>query len=379
MIRRLILAATATAALVFASAAAHAYGPQRVALMDRAIWPEPLNTPAAFDRASRAEVLVFAAALQRLGGKDAEALKEELGLKSADTDAVRKISGRLMGVLLDNYASASRSCTQAEPFCAPAANADELAAAGRNLPGTLPQPYWQWLAESQRFHRLYAMEVVRLAALSPTISSEIETYGPVELTGLERPDRHFQFSFDDGPTGQGGTTDSLLPVLTANGIHAPFYMLGEKLAARVKKDGAATLRGLYQGQCPAMHGWEHKSHQKWAEWQSSVIRSRDLGRDTFGEAFRPWFRPPYGQRGADSGAFFAANGITVALWNIDSQDWNKEVSPQLAADRVLTLMLVWRRGTILFHDVHAKAATAVPAVVQSVRGAGVVWEDCRRP
>ncbi|MGE5515278.1 MAG: polysaccharide deacetylase family protein [Bacteroidota bacterium] len=378
MIHRLAIAAT-FAALAVSSAAALAAGPQQVAQMDRAVWPEPLASQRAFDRASRAEILVFAAALNDLSGKGEDELKQRLQIKRADTAAIRKTSDRLQAVLLDNFKIASRNCSADEPFCPAVVNADALAAAGNGLAAQAPQPYQPWLAAAQGFHRTYAAEIVRLAALFPTISSEIETYGDGERTGLELADRHFQFSFDDGPTAKGGTSDSLMPVLTANGIHAPFFMLGERLAARVAKDGAPALRQLYQGQCPALHGWEHKSHQKGTEWQDSVLRSRDLVRDTFGVSHRPWFRPPYGQRSADSGAFFAANGITVVLWNIDSQDWNKEVSAQQAADRVVTLMLLWRRGTILFHDVHPKAAIAIPALAQGLRGSGVLWEDCRRP
>lgn len=376
MTRRLRLL-VASAVLVLSSIAAHAAGPERIALMNRSSWPMALSSPAAFDRASRAEILVLAAAITDEAGKDGELLKQELRLKQVDTAAIRKTSDRLLGILLANYTVASRTCTQPDLFCPAVTGIEQLAAAGRGLAAALPQPFGQWLAESRNFHRLYAMEIVRLASLFPSVSSEIETYGDGERTGLELADRHFQFSFDDGPTARGGTTDTLLPILAANDIHAHFYMLGERLTARVRQDGAPALRQSYAGQCAALHGWEHKSHQKWAEWQDSVLRTRNLSRDTFGDTHRPWFRPPYGQRTADSGAFFAANGVTVALWNIDSQDWNAGINAEQAADRVVTLMLAWRRGTILFHDVHPKAAKAVPALVQGLRGSGVVWEDCR--
>ncbi|MBV5274363.1 MAG: hypothetical protein JZU52_12225 [Lamprocystis purpurea] len=35
-----------------------AYGPDTVAFADRSLWPETMNSTAAFDRASRAEILV---------------------------------------------------------------------------------------------------------------------------------------------------------------------------------------------------------------------------------------------------------------------------------------------------------------------------------
>jgi hypothetical protein len=38
------------------------------------------------------------------------------------------------------------------------------------------------------------------------------------------------------------------------------------------------------------------------------------------ENYVPLFRPPYGQRRADAQGFFKAQGVQVALWDIDAQD-----------------------------------------------------------
>ena len=95
--------------------------------------------------------------------------------------------------------------------------------------------------------------------------------------------------------------------------------------------------------------------------------------------YRPHFRPPYGQRTPESGSYFQKESLRVSLWNIDSQDWNANVGGTAAGDRVLTLMLLWRRGTILFHDVHPKAATAVPRLLDATRDAGLIWDGCGEP
>ena len=44
------------------------------------------------------------------------------------------------------------------------------------------------------------------------------------------------------------------------------------------------------------------------------------------------------------------------------QDWHASNSGPKAAGRVLSLMLVWRHGNILFHDIHPKAAEALPRI-----------------
>ncbi|WP_246888566.1 hypothetical protein [Pseudomonas chlororaphis] len=83
------------------------------------------------------------------------------------------------------------------------------------------------------------------------------------------------------------------------------------------------------------------------------------------------------QRQSDSAAFFKAQGIKVMLWGIDSQDWSKSISASAASQRVQTLMLLWRRGIILFHDIHNKAPLAVPALIAANKSNGVKWVDCR--
>ncbi len=242
----------------------------------------------------------------------------------------------------------------------------------------MPEKYRSWFANADTFHRQYAGELVRLAALFPKVSSEIDTFGPEERTGLELPDMHFLWTFDDGPSAKGGTTDSLIPILRQQGIHGMYYVLGERLKKRLQTDDAASLQRLYEGQCVGLHGWAHDSHQKSEQWQASILDTQRLIKDNLGTAYRPYFRPPYGQRRADSAPFFASNNLSVALWNIDSQDWNAKVSDRDAAQRVLALMLLWRRGVILFHDVHAKAVNAAPWVVAQTKHSGAVWEDCRQ-
>jgi peptidoglycan/xylan/chitin deacetylase (PgdA/CDA1 family) len=88
------------------------------------------------------------------------------------------------------------------------------------------------------------------------------------------------------------------------------------------------------------------------------------------------FRPPYGQRGDAVLKQLASSGLTDVLWNIDSQDWQAAVTPRLAAGRVVTLMLLWRRGILLFHDIHPKAREALPLVWSQV-DTGVTWLACR--
>ncbi|MGJ7904304.1 polysaccharide deacetylase family protein [Lysobacter sp. 1R34A] len=355
---------------------AQAAGPSAVASADRATWPHGLDTPAAFDRASRAEILAFARELATSESLDEAALLARLKLKQIDRASLDKIRARFWQRLSANYRLASRSCAPREAFCAAAEDAAALRKLAMAFDETPDRAYAAWRVDAARFHRIYLDETLRLAALFPRVSSEIDTYSSAELDGSELPDRQFLLSFDDGPSAPGGNTDRLLASLRQAGLDATFFVVGESLQRRL---GAAPARptDLYAGMCVASHGWEHQSHARWAQWQESVIRSDALVRAVAGPAYVPLFRPPYGQRRADSGPFFAQRGLRVALWSIDSQDWNAKVSAAEVQGRLLSLMLLWRHGTILFHDVHDKARVALPGLLRQTRGAGLHWLDCK--
>ncbi|MNP74939.1 hypothetical protein D3C76_1718970 [compost metagenome] len=68
----------------------------------------------------------------------------------------------------------------------------------------------------------------------------------------------------------------------------------------------------------------------------------------------------------------------MALWDIDSLDSNAQVTAEQSGQRVLTLMLLWRRGLIAFHDAQAKAQVAVPWLLQQTAQSGIGWEDCEK-
>ena len=363
----------AAAVLLFANLA-NAAGPAVVATADRATWPQPLNTPAGFDRASRAEILAFAHELALSESLDDAALAQRLNLKQIDRAGVDRIRARYWQRLSGNYRLASRGCGAREAFCAPAADATALRRLALAFDAAPEPAYAAWYADATRFHRIYLDEQLRLAALFARVSSEIDTYGSDELDGSELPDRRFLLTFDDGPSAAGGNTDKLLQTLRAHKLDATFFVLGQSLQQRMK---AASPAQTYAGMCVASHGWEHQSHARWPQWQDSVIRSSALIKAQTGAAYVPLFRPPYGQRRADSGEFFRQQGVRVVLWSIDSQDWNAKMSPADVQGRLLSLMLLWRHGTILFHDVHDKARVAVPWLLKQTQGARVDWMGCK--
>lgn len=368
MFRILLLAVGLLASAVYAA------GPQTMATVDRASWPQQLDSPAAFDTASRAEILMFAKTLLVSESRDEAALQQQLGIKQISLDSLQTVRQRFWARLLQNYQLAQLSCSQDRAFCPPVTDLSTLRQQASQL--LIAPQFAAWAQSSADFHRSYLNEQLRLAALFPKISSEIAPFSSLEHNGDELADLQFLLSFDDGPTASHGNSDRLLTTLAEQKLTGIFYVLGSSVQARLQKTSAAALQTLYAGQCVGLHGWQHKSHSQWNEWQDSVSRSNALLRQSLPDSYVAWFRPPYGQRLPDSAGFFQRQGLQVGLWNIDSQDWSSKVSADAAGQRVLTLMLLWRRGVILFHDIHSKALVAVPWLVRATQGSGLSWQDC---
>ncbi len=350
---------------------AHAAGPATVATGHRLLWPAPVATTHGFDQASRAALSVYRQTLLGWSSQSDAQLQELVRTRSLNRASVDQWLQRELAEVQANWLHAAADCPQAKPddwSCDPAW---VTARATR-----LPSAFSDWYRDMQDYSRAYQLEQLRLAALFPKISSEIARFNAQENTGSELPDRQFLLSFDDGPSAVGGHSDQTLMMLQQHQKSALFFMLGSRLHERRQQDGAEALQQRYQGQCLASHGWEHQSHAKWPQWQESVLHTRQLLAETFHpNQLMPLFRPPYGQRAADSGSFFAQQGIRVTLWGLDSQDWNTHLSDEAVLNRMRILMLIKRHGILLFHDVHPKAAQVLPALFTEL-GTGVQWLPC---
>ncbi|GGA47574.1 polysaccharide deacetylase family protein [Dyella nitratireducens] len=364
--------------LVFAAGSLHAAGPSEVAGGDRTFWPTPIHSTESFDLASRAELLAFGKALADSEQLDDQALQQRLQIKSFDHASVEHIRAIYWQRLTTNYMLAAAHCDNQQLFCAPVHNQSDFKRAAIAFTAPPQADYRAWFDQASAFHRIYLDELLRLAALFPKVNSEVETFSAQEIDGNGLGDREFLLSFDDGPTRAGGSTDAMLQILRSLHLNATFFTLGGSLQARLQQTSPAAVAATYQGMCVGAHGWEHRSHSTWPAWQDSVTRSIALVHDNLPDSYVPLFRPPYGQRRPDSGAFFAQHGLHVALWNIDSQDWNAKVDADQVKQRVLSLMLLWRHGIILFHDIHTKAQVAVPWLQSQLHDTDVQWLDCHR-
>ena len=363
-------------ALLLGGATAQAASTQ-VATLDRSQWPEALSTPALFDVASRAQILSFARELVASEVLDEGPLAERLGLRQINMTAINALRERWWQRLWASFDHAQQSCAEDASFCYAVDSLEDLKAQAAQFTVAADSFYAGWAEPGRAFSRAYLDEQLHMAALLPDISSEVVTFSDVEHNGDELNDRVFLLTFDGGPSPADGNTDWIADYLRRQKISATFFVLGNSVEQRLQSGPGNNLDSLYREQCVGVQGWQYRSHSQWLDWQSSILRSVALVQSQLPDTYVPQFRPPYGQRRPDSGEFFEGQQLDVVLWSIDAQDSNTQLSAEDSRDRVLSLMLLWRRGIIQLHDGQLKARSLLPALLTATAQSGIAWEDCR--
>jgi peptidoglycan/xylan/chitin deacetylase (PgdA/CDA1 family) len=363
-------------ALLLGGATAQAASTQ-VATLDRSQWPEALSTPALFDVASRAQILSFARELVASEVLDEGTLAERLGLRQINMTAINALRERWWQRLWAGFDHAQQSCAEDASFCYAVDSLEDLKAQAAQFTVAADSFYAGWAEPGRAFSRAYLDEQLHMAALLPDISSEVVTFSDVEHNGDELNDRVFLLTFDGGPSPADGNTDWIADYLRRQKISATFFVLGNSVEQRLQSGPGDNLDSLYREQCVGVQGWQYRSHSQWLDWQSSILRSVALVQSQLPDTYVPQFRPPYGQRRPDSGEFFEGQQLDVVLWSIDAQDSNTQLSAEDSRDRVLSLMLLWRRGIIQLHDGQLKVRSVLPALLTATAQSGIAWEDCR--
>ena len=351
--------------------------PGDVATLDRSTWPEQLSSPTMFDVASRAEILMFARILLATESLDETSLAQRLNLRTVNVDSINRLRQRMWQRLLSNYNFAQQSCDQDASFCFLVEDMDTLRQQAAKFQISDDSYYIKWAEPSRVFHVLYLDEQLRKAALFPQTSSEVDLFGEHERNGEAMHDRLFLLSFDSAANAAPDNTAWVAEYLRKANLNGTFFVLGKDIQARLAQGSVASLQALYSTQCIGVQGWEFRSHSHWQDWQDSVRRSVELVKSKLPENFVPLFRPPDGQRRADAEGFFRAQGLQVALWDIDAQDGAGKLKAEQSAQRVLTLMLLWRHGVINFNVKQDGVKTAVPWLMTQTAHSGIGWEDCQ--
>lgn len=353
----------------------------KVAKIDRSLWPQDLNSVDNFDYASKMQILVYAKCFLEIQNlNNAEEIKAKYNIKFANVNSFSTWKKEQMQLIVQNLHSIKSQTVLDKTI---AINKDctwqEVVKATEKLDKSIPANLKLWYANAMDFSRQYANELARLAFLFPKTSSEILTLAPNEITGSNYADKQFLLTFDDGPTKENGNTDKLTATLKTLNLNGMFFVLGEQLQNRINATSTDKINRLYADNKLESHGKIHKSHQYLDSWQESIDYTfGKIKTVTDVKTGRSHFRPPYGQRTEKVANYLNSINASALLWNIDSQDWNSKISAAEVSDRVITLMLLWRKGIILFHDIHPKANEALPVMVKSLNGSGIIFMNAKK-
>jgi peptidoglycan/xylan/chitin deacetylase (PgdA/CDA1 family) len=189
-------------------------------------------------------------------------------------------------------------------------------------------------------------------------------------------------TFDDGP--HAVLTPKVLDILKEENVLATFFVLGEHFAGgkanpKTKAFYAVLDRAKKEGHTIGSHTYSHINHPDFSaeKAKENIIKPIALLK----EYLSPVLRLPYG-----GGAFRSLKPATQAkndmvmdtvkkagfrhvLWDIDTNDWDKEKRPKLL-QTLLTDISAKKGGIVLFHDVQEYTVNHLREWIRAVKDKG---------
>jgi peptidoglycan/xylan/chitin deacetylase (PgdA/CDA1 family) len=182
--------------------------------------------------------------------------------------------------------------------------------------------------------------------------------GPFPVPGDGR--RLVTLTFDDGPFPE--TTPVVLHVLEKHHVHATFFWIGRYLdgtSERAIRTRETAIAVRDAGHLIGTHTHDHErligiSH-------SEVVAQIDRGMSSIERAVgvRPSvFRPPFGQLDPYGGSLARERGLTLVLWNVETQDLH-HTDPEAMARNLEEQIDFAGGGVVLLHDIRFSTAVAL--------------------
>ena len=199
---------------------------------------------------------------------------------------------------------------------------------------------------------------------------EVDTQGG-GLYGDQYPPQHLLqkgevvLTFDDGP--HPTYTKEILAALKAQCTRATFFNVGEM----VKQYPDVAREVQAEGHTIGTHTWSHLnlgavSMDRAKRQIESTISTED---SLLPDGVAPFFRFPYLSDPKRVRAYLAERNIAVFGIDVDFKDYRTR-KPDQITDNVLKGLIKTGGGIILFHDIHAVTAKALPNVLDELKRHG---------
>lgn len=170
-------------------------------------------------------------------------------------------------------------------------------------------------------------------------------------------------TFDDGPTP--GVTDRILDEFRQRGLHATFFMIGQRIAA----EPDLARRVLAEGHEIGNHTYTHPKLTDLppAKVEEEVQKTQDIAADLLGLTPR-WFRPPYFAFRGNLAPIVQSRGLRIVHGSVDPADWS-----QPGEEHILNVVTrECKAGSIVIcHDLNAQTANAIGRILDALMQAGL--------
>ncbi len=200
--------------------------------------------------------------------------------------------------------------------------------------------------------------------------AEVDTTGGPEFGDQYPPQALLQkgevvLTFDDGP--HPTFTKEILAALKAQCTKATFFNVGEM----VKQYPDVALQVQAEGHTIGTHTWTHPNlgalslERAKTQIESTISAENAL----LPNGVAPFFRFPYLSDPKRVREYLAGRNIAVFGIDVDSSDYRTK-SPDQLTTNVLKGLIKTGGGIILFHDIHAVTAKALPNVLDELKRHG---------
>lgn len=184
------------------------------------------------------------------------------------------------------------------------------------------------------------------------------------LADLKLNSKEVVLTFDDGPMPK--KTEKILAILDEFNVKATFLMVGQM----AKAHPAIAQKVVHAGHAIGSHTYRHADLQNLSF--EAAVAEIEKGRDVVTSVTHEdagFFRFPYLADTRKLRQWVASNGMVVLDVQIDSKDYFG-VSPAAVATRTMNSLRAHGKGIILLHDIHARTAAMLPALLTQLKAEG---------
>jgi peptidoglycan/xylan/chitin deacetylase (PgdA/CDA1 family) len=193
------------------------------------------------------------------------------------------------------------------------------------------------------------------------------------ISSLQGQEKKVLLTLDDGPSSS--VTPKVLAILKKEGIRAVFFVVGDRCEGPKAREVLQAI--CDQGHTLGNHGFHHKDMRKlsYKDQYQAILQTNRLIEKHQELVF--WFRPPGGSYNQDLLKVLKNQGMCLALWSVDPEDWRKpRPAPEVLTKRIVDQACAFQKNNpqkmpiILLHDIHENTAQGLQKVIDGLRAEG---------